>query len=279
MGIRKREREKNLLLGVEWWPHCQTEKTGEGGVRAGEEAGATSSVSDVLNLRYQKDSKERWLDESRTTPARSTQGLHGIRRQHPSSWWPRPLPGVPPAALCGAQPVLPFLVARHVETCTWPSLPREWLRKCLDGDCLHKKGKERGEGQGLHWRKHSGRDRNRGKGLLKTNEEGQETGRMRQAWGSQGLSVFPGRDPRALGEPERTQAGERWRVCRSRRGSMSVTRRGRAGRQSQSRKSAMKTEGVTHFCKIQGGTGVPGTEKELKKQRVPGNDCHLETHV
>ena len=59
---------------------------------------------------------------------------------------------------------------------------------------------------------------------------------------------------------------------------MSVTRRGKAGRRGQSRKFAMKTEGVTHFCKIQGGMAVPGTEKELKKQRVPGNGCHLETH-
>lgn len=34
---------------------------------------------------------------------------------------------------------------------------------------------------------------------------------------SQGVRLFPGRDLRALGAPERTQAGERWRGCQGRR--------------------------------------------------------------
>lgn len=38
----------------------------------------------------------------------------------------------------------------------------------------------------------------------------------------------------------------------------------------------MKTEDITHFLKIIGGTGVSVVEKELKTQHVPGKDCHLE---
>lgn len=57
---------------------------------------------------------------------------------------------------------------------------------------------------------------------------------------------------------------------------MSGTCRGKARRQKQSRAFAMKTEDITHFLKIIGGTGVSVVEKELKTQHVPGKDCHLE---
>lgn len=62
-------------------------------------------------------------------------------------------------------------------------------------------------------------------------------------------------------------------------GSVSVTCRGKARRQRQSRTFAMKTEGVTHFLKIIGGTGESVVEKELEMQQVPGKDCPLERRV
>lgn len=60
---------------------------------------------------------------------------------------------------------------------------------------------------------------------------------------------------------------------------MSVTHRDEARRQRHSKTFAMKTDGVTHFLKIIGGTGGSVVEKELEKQQVPGKDCHLERRV
>lgn len=62
-------------------------------------------------------------------------------------------------------------------------------------------------------------------------------------------------------------------------GSVSVTRRDKARRQRHSRTFAMKTDGITRFLKIIGGTGVLVVEKELEKQQVPGKGCHLERCV
>lgn len=82
-----------------------------------------------------------------------------------------------------------------------------------------------------------------------------------------------------MGGPERTRAGEGCRAGQGRRAPRRLLSRGKAKRQRQSRMSAVKTEGVPHFFKVIGETGVRVVERELKKQGVPAKNCHLEEHA
>lgn len=41
----------------------------------------------------------------------------------------------------------------------------------------------------------------------------------------------------------------------------------------------MKTEGVPHFFKVMGETGVQVVERKLKKQWVPAKNYHREEHA
>lgn len=64
--IRKKNERGKAFSGVEWRSHCQTEEGDRlGWVGLGERGGPTG-LSDMLNLRYWKDSKERWSAESWT---------------------------------------------------------------------------------------------------------------------------------------------------------------------------------------------------------------------
>lgn len=92
-----------------------------------------------------------------------------------------------------------------------------------------------------------------------------------------GLRGIGEREPRARGRPERTQAGgRRWAFLAA---SRQVLAWGKAERQGQSRKRAVKTEDVAHFFKIIGGTGARAAEKALRKQWAPVRSYHLEAHV